>query len=126
VLSAAYAFPCDAHSVGGARRWLAEALSKWRMEPAVIDTAVLLVSELATNAIIHTGSSFDVSVSVSGRRVRVSVADDSPCPPIPRPRPSPADQEGGQGLHLIQTLARAWGTDQVPADGKVVWFEVTA
>jgi anti-sigma regulatory factor (Ser/Thr protein kinase) len=125
VLSAAYAFPCEAHSVGGARRCVAEALSTWRLPSNVIEIAVLLVSELATNAVVHARAPFDVLVTLNAPRVRVAVADDSAQPPTPRPQPAPLGGNGGRGLHLVEALSQDWGTEQVPDDGKVVWFELS-
>jgi anti-sigma regulatory factor (Ser/Thr protein kinase) len=105
--------------VGGARRFAGSALSEWGLSSP---DAVLLVSELATNAVIHAGSSFEVVLSADGCRLRVEVSDDDGCVPAP-PEPS-LDAQGGRGLHIVGELADAWGVEAHQGDGKTVWFEV--
>ncbi len=90
--------------------------------PSCLDVVELLVSEVATNAMIHGAGEVRVRVTVTGEVVRVEVDDDDPGIPVVRP-PSPT-AEGGRGLALVTALSRDWGT--LPRDGgKTVWFEVS-
>lgn len=83
------------------------------------ETIELLVSELATNAIRHAGSAFEVCVAAPASRVRIEVADESPV----EPAPVAMTEEGGFGLAILDAMTSAWGSG--PTDGgKVVWFEV--
>jgi two-component sensor histidine kinase len=88
----------------------------------VVEVASLLVSELVTNAIQHAGSEVNVHLEVTENLVRVEVDDASPRAPLRLVVPE--DAERGRGLQLVEALAASWGVDQVPGDGKKVWFEV--
>ena len=111
--------PLAAHAV---RRFVVETLDEWG-QPALIDDAALVVSELASNALLHAGSPFRVSIRWEGAVVRLSVHDGSCVVPVRRAAPTEAP--GGRGVGIVATLARRWGTDPV-ADGKVVWAELSA
>src|SRR4051794_33392026 len=115
------AFPAHAGAVGAARRWVQELLRCWALPVPTTEDAALLTSELATNAVIHARSPFDVTVHHDRRVLRVTVADDVHHLPALREQPT---AEGGRGLRLVQALASDWGCEPVPGDGKVVWFEV--
>ena len=85
------------------------------------DTAALALSEIVTNAFVHTGAAVAVLVSASPDGVRVEVVDSSPRPPVPRRH---ADQAGtGRGLQIVEQVTEHWGVQRSGA-GKVVWFEV--
>ncbi|MFI7464615.1 ATP-binding protein [Nonomuraea sp. NPDC049646] len=91
------------------------------------DDVVLLTSELATNAILHTrsgdGGSFTVSVLSSDTTVRVCVADggaDGP-PCVCRTAPQATS---GRGLPLIEALSHRWGFVR-EGGSTTVWFELT-
>lgn len=87
----------------------------------VLDDAVLLVSELVTNSVLHGGPPVIVAVECDGDALQVKVRDGSPAMPIPRDaRPG---AENGRGLELVKTISAAWGVDPVP-DGKNVWFVI--
>ncbi len=117
-------FAPNAFVLTGVRRWVREVLSTWRVTSTVIDDVVLLVSELATNAVQHAGTVFEVALTLPPGRVRASVADDNPSLPQPRsPRPSAVS---GRGLKMVRSLSVGWGAEPVSGDGKVVWFEVTS
>ncbi len=85
--------------------------------------AVLLTSELVTNAIVHGGSSARVRMVGTRHRLRVEVGDDNPCLPSPRERSDEAT--GGRGLAIVDALAWHWGASP-DNRGKVVWFELRA
>ena len=107
-------------SIASVRRF---AVASCRDSPLAIvcDTVALLVSEIATNALVHGLGDVQVRVGTVGDRLRVEVFDDSPV--LPRQRAAGLLEEGGRGLALVESLAAEWGVDRVGA-GKVVWFEL--
>jgi len=86
------------------------------------DTAVLLADEWVANALRHGGGEFDLTVRRSPATVRVEVTDRSPRMPIAL-RADPMS-ERGRGLAIVSRLSSRWGSDPLPTDGKVVWFEL--
>lgn len=86
------------------------------------DTVALLVSEVATNAVLHAyGPQIRVRVLDRGIRLRVEVFDGSP--ELPTPRRAAAGATDGRGLELVEAFALEWGVEARP-DGKTFWFEV--
>jgi anti-sigma regulatory factor (Ser/Thr protein kinase) len=111
----------ETDSVPRARRFVVETLTQIDA-PGACDDAVALVSELATNAVIHARTPYTIVVSSSeGDTIRVGVHDFSAV--IPRRRGYGLDATTGRGLRLVATIASTWGIEAQP-DGKVVWFEV--
>ena len=108
-------------SPGLARRFVAERLERWGL-PALIPDAVLMTSELASNAVIHVGQPFTVQVDNLGTGVRVTVIDASPGPPTPRQ--TSIDDTGGRGLHILKAMATSSGVTLHGDSGKSVWFEL--
>ena len=106
-----------------ARRAMARAAELWLLDKELTDTALLLVSELATNAIRHGTPPVRLALRLDGDRLRVEVTDSSPVlPEVGSPGP---DQVGGRGLQIVQQLAACWGTQvSRTALGKTVWFEM--
>ena len=90
--------------------------------PEVVDVALVLVSELVTNAVIHARSQPRLTVAAAaGGALYVGVGDDdSRCPTV---RDQDDDALNGRGLHLLASLASRWGVRPDPP-GKVVWFEL--
>lgn len=117
---AAATFPVDPRSVAAARRLVSGALDG--RAPGVVEDAVLLTSELVTNAVRHAASALRVVVDVDDGLVRVEVHDDSPLPPVVGPARSTAT--GGRGMPMVDVLARRWGVTPAADGGKVVWFEL--
>ncbi len=119
--------PNDPESAGRAREATRRALQEAGLPDEHVERAALLVSELVTNAIVHTGS--DVCLRVTGHPVtRVEVEDRSPALPEPpsqdgSPMGIDALEPGGLGLAIVEGLASRWGAEHTP-DGKVVWFEL--
>jgi anti-sigma regulatory factor (Ser/Thr protein kinase) len=112
--------PARTASVPSARRFVMQALTDLGAEGAC-DDVVALVSELATNAVIHARTSYTIVVSREGDTVRVGVHDLSPV--IPRRRAYGMDATTGRGLRLVASMSSAWGIE-AESEGKVVWFEV--
>lgn len=93
-------------------------------------TAVLLASELVTNAVQHpyrdrAGFATGIFVQVDRTKylLRVEVTDEDPRP-LPPPATALDPAERGWGLGLVSRLSTDWGSHPVPGDGKVVWFEL--
>jgi anti-sigma regulatory factor (Ser/Thr protein kinase) len=110
-------FPAEPESVRSAREFVRGAIA----DSQNAADAVLLVSELATNAIIHAKSSFAIDVKLQANIVRVEVVDESPILPVLADTPPLGSR--GRGLGIVNTLARAWGTE-ARGQGKAIWFEI--
>jgi anti-sigma regulatory factor (Ser/Thr protein kinase) len=104
-----------------ARRFTARALRRWKVEE-VTDTALLVVSELVTNGLVHTQGPVRVDLMLRGDRVRVSVSDCSPRAPA-KPVIVDWDATGGRGLLLVEAMSESFGSVPV-AGGKQVWSEL--
>jgi DNA-binding NarL/FixJ family response regulator len=115
------ALPRDLSSVARARKFVAEALTKWGID-ALAPDAMIVVSELVTNAVTHARSDCEVRLAVDEGGVRIAVIDSGEG--TPDPRPFNEDQPSGRGLHIIGALSTAWGVDDVP-EGKMVWAEMS-
>ncbi|MFI8368185.1 SpoIIE family protein phosphatase [Streptomyces sp. NPDC085466] len=112
-------------SVAAARAFVRDTLQGWG-HPELVDDAVVLTSELVTNAVVHAGTAADVLCLRSEDSIRVEVADRYPEREIPvqsgRAIASP-DRENGRGLLLCAALADRWGVDYSPTR-KHVWFHL--
>lgn len=121
VLTIAQAEP-ERISVG--RQLVRELLHDWK-DPEQVDSAVLMVSEMATNVLVHTDGDALMAAEVSGergeRRLRVEVADASD--ELPHKRRPGEMASSGRGLVLMEMLADAWGVDP-RGEGKSIWFEL--
>lgn len=84
------------------------------------DTAALVVSELATNAVTHARSWFEVRVVRQDDQLLLEVHDESDASPRMEEHGHALDT-GGRGLHLVEALSRAWGVRREPQGGKCVW-----
>ncbi len=112
-------FPMSVDSVARARHFVRQVLG--RCPTVTVDTAELLTSELATNAVVHGHTSFDVSVSHSEGLLRIAVSDGNDHHPAVR-APDYTDLHG-RGMQLVEHLADSWGsTGHYP--GKTVWFDI--
>jgi anti-sigma regulatory factor (Ser/Thr protein kinase) len=114
--------PPEARSIPAARHFAVDALTELGGGPR--DEIELLVSELATNAIIHARTPLLLTLCRQGARVRVEVMDDDPTPPRVNLHPDPL-RPGGRGMCLVNALAADWGVN-TNDHGKTVWFEVAA
>lgn len=106
-----------------AREAVAGCCARASTGPECVDHAVLLTSEVVTNALRHGRGPVRVACDADQVLVRVEVGDDSRL--RPSVQPVDPDDESGRGMFLVDALAAAWGVIDTP-DGKVVWFEVPA
>jgi PAS domain S-box-containing protein len=123
---AAASFEPVGRSVATARSFVRDTLQGWGFAD-IVDDAVVLTSELVTNAVVHAGTSADVLCLRSDDGVRIEVADRYPEREIPL-QATPAntgspDREGGRGLQLCAALAGRWGVEYTPTY-KQVWFQL--
>jgi anti-sigma regulatory factor (Ser/Thr protein kinase) len=89
---------------------------------ADLETLVLLVSEVVTNAVLHARSTIQLDIRPARDVVRVEVRDASPLEP--RVHHFHLTSGTGRGLRMLEQLARRWGVEADPRGGTVVWFEV--
>ncbi|MDQ1032556.1 anti-sigma regulatory factor (Ser/Thr protein kinase) [Streptomyces umbrinus] len=120
--------PAHRTSVKVARNTMGERLTAWRLPDELCADAVLLVSELATNAVLHTVSTrilCGVGLMREGG-LRLEVHDqDRTGRLLPRCDPGP-DDENGRGLLLVQHIADTWGVDRSAlTGGHAVWATLT-
>jgi CheY-like chemotaxis protein/anti-sigma regulatory factor (Ser/Thr protein kinase) len=113
--------PHDLSSVSDARRFVKQKLADWGIvEP--VDDALLVVSELAANALTHAHSSYRVRIATTDAALRIEVDDDGTG--TPEPQPLTETEEHGRGLHLVGALAASWGMEAADIGGKRVWAEL--
>jgi anti-sigma regulatory factor (Ser/Thr protein kinase) len=118
--------PRRPHSPARARAQV-RGLAGERLEEASLQTAILLTSELVTNAVIHPGplegDLIGVEITLFEAGIRVEVSDSGAGFDPARRRPP--RETGGRGLFLIDAMATRWGTGRSDADGRfTVWFEL--
>ncbi|MGX1272737.1 SpoIIE family protein phosphatase [Streptomyces phaeoluteigriseus] len=123
---AAASFEPVGRSVATARAFVRDTLQGWGYAD-IIDDAVVLTSELVTNAVVHAGTHADLLCLRHEDGVRIEVADRYPEREIPlqgslATMGSP-DREGGRGLQLCAAIAARWGVDYTPTH-KTVWFQL--
>ena len=106
-----------------ARDFVSRTCLDWRL-PHGIPSAVLVVSELVTNAISHAGTDVEVSLSALGNRLRLAVQDGNDDPP--RLVRAGAELGRGRGMHVVDGFSRAWGSLPGPDGGKAVWVVIDA
>ena len=119
---AAQSFPAETAAPARARLFVVDVLSHWG-RPDLIDDAMLVVSELATNAVVHCQSRFSVQLQRCGSQVRVEVVDESGRAPAPGSAGQFATS--GRGLSLVEAVSQDWGFERIDS-GKSVWAELGA
>jgi anti-sigma regulatory factor (Ser/Thr protein kinase)/GAF domain-containing protein len=114
--------PADGTSPSAARRYVRGFLGD-RGLWSLADDALLLVTELVTNAVVHAGTPSELRLRADGGGLRVEVVDRSPgSAPVVR-GDADGSREGGRGLFLLDALAQEWGTSHA-RDRKSVWFRL--
>jgi anti-sigma regulatory factor (Ser/Thr protein kinase) len=114
--------PTADRAVRLARQATSDALARWQLTH-LEETAVLLVSELVTNAVRHARGTYAIALDleIEGTWLRIEVQDADPRWPQPR-TPGQFD-ESGFGFVLVDALAGRWGVRET-ATGKAVWAEL--
>jgi len=116
------ALPARAESVRQAREFVRSLCADSGVQ-ADPDTALLLVSELVSNAIQHARGPVEVSAREVGSTLRVEVRDSSS--ELPELHDHSVDSVSGRGLQMVERLADRWGAESAgPGLGKTVWFEI--
>ncbi|MBV7699436.1 SpoIIE family protein phosphatase [Streptomyces sp. TRM70350] len=123
---AAASFEPVGRSVASARSFVRDTLQGWGYAD-IVDDAVVLTSELVTNAVVHAGTTADVLCLRLDDGVRIEVADHYPEREVPLQGSAvnmgSPDREGGRGLQLCAALAGRWGVEYTPTH-KQVWFQL--
>ncbi|MFI6007229.1 SpoIIE family protein phosphatase [Streptomyces sp. NPDC051243] len=109
-------------AVGHARRFTRRTLRAWGVPPRDMDAVLLVVSELVTNALVHTDGRVRLDLTLVNHRMRVAVTDASPRTPV-KPTSISWEATGGRGVLLVEAVSAAWGTVPV-SGGKQVWSEI--
>jgi anti-sigma regulatory factor (Ser/Thr protein kinase) len=131
-LVATAAYQPEPTAAAAARRFVRDTLQTWFISGAatvghgLVDDAVLLTSELVTNAVVHAGTPVEVTCKLTGGGVEVVVSDGHPARLVPEPPENehiPAERTSGRGLLLPAALASAWGVTYGQA-AKAVWFRI--
>jgi anti-sigma regulatory factor (Ser/Thr protein kinase) len=119
-------------AAAAARRFVRNTLQTWLIGGApiaaheLVDDAVLLTSELVTNAVVHAGTPVEVTCKLADGGVEVVVSDGHPARLVPEPPENehfPAERTSGRGLLLPAALASAWGVTY-GRSAKAVWFRI--
>ncbi len=116
-------FAADPGAPGAARKFVRDVLREsGHADEDQLDEAVFVVSELATNAVVHAGSAFSVGISIlpAQRLIRLSVRDARP--DLSTVGDSSLEARSGWGLTLVAGFSRSWGVETT-SDTKVVWAE---
>jgi anti-sigma regulatory factor (Ser/Thr protein kinase) len=115
--------PSDADGPALAREFISEHANG--LSPELLDDALLLVSELVTNAVRYGEPEIVLHVRHDPPGIGVSVHDAGPeLPQLTDTPPDPAKQ-GGRGLRIVDALAQRWGVSRTRRQpGKTVWFEL--
>ena len=107
-------------STFGSVRDARASLARFGLDEDLAHRAQLVVSELATNAVMHSGAPFLLRVTQDQRCLRIEVEDASGTLPLEME----AGAMSGRGLRIVEALASHWGAER-RGEGKVVWAELT-
>lgn len=117
-MNVAAAFPADVATLPLTRRFVASVLADVTVRDETLDAAVLVTSELASNAMCHArDTDVVVRLSCTPEQLRIEVADHDAAMAAPD---ETADRPPWSGLRLVEAHCSAWGVEQLPA-GKQVW-----
>lgn len=121
--AATYVVPAEPRGVRLARKFVHSTLQSWDIQPAVVDSAVLCVSELVTNAIIHTHAGCEVRVVLHDAVLTAAVRDAGTLVTPPTRTTEDPLAARGRGLQLVEALSARWGSE-LHARGMTVWCEL--
>ncbi|MER5769336.1 ATP-binding protein [Streptomyces sp. NPDC001985] len=121
-----FELPARVEYVSRARKLTRDRLRCWGIGGDVHDTAMLVVSELVTNAVVHSGSHLISCELTNGvERLRISVRDQGSAPTGPHVCHTLAAEERGRGLLLVESVSSSWGAHAIQRGaGRVVWAEL--
>jgi anti-sigma regulatory factor (Ser/Thr protein kinase) len=111
-------FPPQPAAVREVRRFVRESLGD-QLDADHLEDLELVASELATNAVTHAGTPFDIVVATDGL-VRIDVYDGARGRPVKRPPSTTATS--GRGMQIVDQLCDRWGVHDA-GSGKCVWCE---
>ncbi|TQK50845.1 anti-sigma regulatory factor (Ser/Thr protein kinase) [Streptomyces sp. SLBN-118] len=120
-----FELPARVEFVARARRLTHEQLHLWGIGGDVRDTAMLVVSELVTNAVVHTdGHLVACELLIGAELLRITVQDQGASPAVPHVCHT-VEEERGRGLLLVEAVSSAWGADESKhGPGRLVWAEL--
>lgn len=114
-------YPAAMNAPRNARRLVTDALEGLDLE--TVETAVLVTSELTTNAVAHSAGPFALKIFRDDRILRIEVSDSSPS--LPTVQPTSVLRGGGRGLSIVEQIAQSWGVvTESTRPGKTVWCEI--
>jgi anti-sigma regulatory factor (Ser/Thr protein kinase) len=116
-----WSFTPELMAPGDARQRLTPVLGAWGLVGQQGADALLVMSELVSNAVEHARTRLVLRVSFAGTSVLIEVSDDSRAEPELRPMDS--SELRGRGLQFVDALARAWSW-RPDGNGKTVWAEM--
>ncbi|MER6122865.1 ATP-binding protein [Streptomyces sp. NPDC001795] len=121
-----FELPAVPAAVSVARSTVRGLLRRWDTGGETTENAVLVTSELVTNAVMHAASERIVCrVRTDGLRLHIEVEDENRAETLPVPRQACPDDSGGRGLVLVGVLSSDWGVRDAPhGPGRVVWAEL--
>ncbi|MGJ5756119.1 ATP-binding protein [Streptomyces puniciscabiei] len=124
--AAAFDLPAQPAAVGTARRVVQDLLTAWGVPDGTREDAVLVTSELVTNALVHAaGERIACRLHGTADRIRIEVEDQDGGPTRPAARRPGSDDQHGRGLFLVDALCRDWGVTPAPGrPARVVWAEL--
>jgi anti-sigma regulatory factor (Ser/Thr protein kinase) len=120
--SADLAIELDLGAPSRARRFVSEKLADWNAT-CRIDDALLLASELVTNAVEYGAAPASLRVAFGNEVIDIEVRDASIGRPVSGTLGAPLNEKG-RGLALVEALADAWGVTDLDDLGKTVWFKL--
>ncbi|WP_328869620.1 ATP-binding protein [Streptomyces sp. NBC_00287] len=125
---AVFVLRADGEAVGEARHLVLEQLKGWDVHPEDCDTAALVVSELFTNAVIHTSSqTIACRLGDTPEQLLIQIEDDGTGRSTPTPQRAHPHDEGGRGLMLVKAVSRRWGLGSSEnGRGRIVWAVLRA
>lgn len=112
------AFEASPVSASQARAFVAERLLQHGL-PYLVEAARLVTSELATNALLHAHTAFDVRLDGMDQVVLLTVRDDSLS--LPERRSPQSTDPSGRGLEIVEIVSHRWGFNVDAAGSKAVW-----
>ncbi|MER6573356.1 ATP-binding protein [Streptomyces sp. NPDC001093] len=124
--AAAFDLAAQPTAVGTARRVVDDLLTAWGVPDGPRDDAVLVTSELVTNALVHAaGERIACRLHGTADLIRIEVEDQDGGPTLPAARRPGPDDQHGRGLFLVDALSRDWGvTPESGGPARVVWAEL--